>query len=181
MRSSRRTMSFQRLQLPLLILASTYMVAVFTGCTSIKHISCKDDSFYITTTNNIILPKVVARTETTATYDFSQIIVAKPVIKVSGPAKAKIKYRTYSNAADAVESVFELPDLNPHEQATDLMDRIVLITAAHESKSVRKFRFLVVELSDNVDILRTWAVPSSSQASYPHQQARPSRSSREDP
>ena len=117
----------------------------------------------------MILPTVVTQTETTLSCDFGRIIAAKPVIKVTGPSKAKIKYRTCSSAADAVESEFELPDLELHERATDLMERITRNTATHESKHVQNFRFLVIELSDNVDILRTGAVQTaSSGASCPH-------------
>jgi hypothetical protein len=143
----------------------TLEVVPFSGCTSVKHIDCGYDSFCSTASGNTITPTVIARTQTTLSYDFHSIITAKPVIKVTGPAKAKIKYRTYSDAADAAESVFELPDLSCDNKGTDLMDRIVLITATHQSKHARKFRFLDIEMSNGVDILRTGGISISSQAS----------------
>ena len=156
--------------LPLMALLTIVLTGVI-GCVEIKENCYATESFCATTTGSLILPKAVTQTPTAITCDFGSIITAKPVIRVSGPAKAKIKYRTYSNAADAAESVFELPDLNHHERATDLMDRIVRITATHESKFVRNFRFLDIELSDRIDILKigAMAIPSSSQASCPRQ------------
>ncbi len=154
------------------ILMLTLVAAPFSGCTNVKNIDCGYDSFCSTTTSDMIKPTVVTRTQTTISCDFNRIISAKPVIKVTGPAKAKIKYRIYSNAADAVESEFELPDLELHERSTDLMERITRITATHESKQIRNFRFLDIELSDNVSILRTGAVPSS-EASCSHRRAQP--------
>ena len=169
-------MNMQRLKILLSTLMLTLEVAPFSGCTSVKHIDCGYDSFCSTASGNTITPTVIARTQTTLSYDFHSIIAAKPVIKVTGPAKAKIKYRTYSSAADAVESEFELPDLELHERATDIMERITRITATHESKDVQNFRFLDIELLDDVDILRTWAIETaSSEASSPHRQARPSK------
>ena len=148
---------------PFLLLLSALFTATtsFTGCTSVEQIECGYDSLYSTATGDIMPPTIVTQTETTLSCDFSKIITAKPVIKVTGPSKAKIKYRTYSNAADAVESEFELPDLELHERATDLMERITRITATHESKDIQNFRFLDIELSDNVDILRIGAKPAS--------------------
>ena len=160
------------------ILMLTLSAAHFYGCTNAKYINCGYDSLCSTASGDVITPTVIARTKTTLSCDFHRIIAAKPVIKVTGPAKAKIKYRTYSNAADAVESEFELPDLELHERATDLMERITRITATHESKDVQNFRFLDIELSDDVDILRTGAravQTASSEASCPHRQARSSK------
>ena len=153
----------------------------FTGCTTVEEIDCGDDSFYVSTTNGIILPNAVRKTDLSITCDFGVAITAKPIIKVSGPAKSKIKYRIYSDAADAVESDFELPDLEHHEQTTDLMNRIIRITATHESKFARKFRFLSIELSDQVYLLKAGGIPISSQASSPRQRRQPSRPSPEDP
>ena len=163
-------MNMQQLKFLPSILMLTLAAAPFYGCTNVKYINCGYDSLCSTASG------VIARTKTTLSCDFQRIIAAKPVIKVTGPAKAKIKYRTYSNAADAVESEFELPDLELHERATDLMERITLITATHESKNVQNFRFLDIELLDDVDILRTWAIQTaSSEASCSHRQARPSK------
>lgn len=153
----------------------------FTGCTTAEEVDCGNDSFYVSTTNNIILPIAVSETDLSVTYDFGIAITAKPIIKVSGPAKAKIKYRIYSDAADAVESDFELPDLEHHEQATDLMNRIIRITATHESRFVRKFRFLSIELPDQVYILTAGGIPTSSRASSQCQRRQPSRPSPEGP
>lgn len=146
---------------PLLLSALFLMAAFFAGCTTVEQIECGYDSLCATASDDMILPTVVTKTETTLSCDFSRIISSRPVIKVTGPAKAKIKYRTYSNAADAVESEFELPDLELHKRATDLMERVTRITATHESKDVQNFRFLDIELSDNVDILRIGAKPAS--------------------
>ena len=168
-------MNLQRLSFLTLISALVPVAIGFIGCTTVRQIDCGNDSFCSTTTGDMIVPNVVAKTEKTISYDFNKIIFAKPVIKVSGLAKAKIKYRIYSNAADAVESVFELPDIDPREQATDLMDSIARITATYESPYARKFRFLDIELSDEVDILRTGAIPISSEASSPHQQSQLSK------
>ena len=145
----------------LLLPALFTATASLTGCTSVEQIECGYDSLYATAPDDIVTPAVVTIAKTTLSCDFNRIIAAKPVIKVTGPAKAKIKYRTYSNAADAVESEFELPDLELHERATDLMERVTRITATHESKDVQNFRFLDIELSDNVDILRIGAKPAS--------------------
>ena len=169
-------MNMQQLKFLPSILMLTLAAAPFYGCTNVKYINCGYDSLCSTASGDVITPTVIARTKTTLSCDFQRIIAAKPVIKVTGPAKAKIKYRTYSNAADAVESEFELPDLELHERATDLMERITLITATHESKNVQNFRFLDIELSDDVDILRTWArKTASSEASCPHRQDQPSK------
>ena len=164
-------------QFPSLLLISLLppITISFTGCTTVEETSCGNDSFFVSTTNNIISPNVISKTESSITYDFGNVITAKPIIKASGPAKAKIKYRTYSNAADAVESAFELPDLEHHERATDLMDRIIRVTATYESEFTRKFRFLDIELSNKVDILKAGGVPISSQASFPHQRGQPSK------
>ena len=164
-----------KLPFSLLLSALFSIAALLTGCTTVEQIECGYDSLCSTATDDMEAPTVVTRTKTTISCDFNRIIAAKPVIKVTGPAKAKIKYRTYSNAADAVKSEFELPDLELHERATDLMERTTRITATHESKHVRTFRFLDIELSDDVDILRTGARPASSEASCPHRQAQPSR------
>ena len=160
-----------------LLLSALYpMTAFFTGCTTVEQTECGYDSLCATTTGDTILPTVVTQTKMTLSCDFNGIITAKPVIKVTGPAKAKIKYRTYSSAADAVESEFELPDLELHERATDLMERTTRITATHESRDVQNVRFLDIELSDKVDILRIGAIqPVSSAASCPHRQAQPSK------
>lgn len=167
-------MSAMKLSFPLLLSALFPMAAFLAGCTTVEQIECGYDSLCATAFDDMILPTVVTKTETTLSCDFDRIISAKPVIKVTGPAKAKIKYRTYSNAADAVESEFELPDLELHERATDLMERTTRITATHESRNVQNFRFLDIELSNNVDILRTGAIqPVSSEASCPHRQAQP--------
>ena len=169
-------MNTRRLQFPLSILMLTLAVASFSGCTNVTHVDCGYDSFCSTATSDMITPTVVTRTKTTLSCDFNGIIAAKPVIKVTGPAKAKIKYRTYSSAADAVETEFELPDLELHERATDLMERITRITATHESKIAQNFRFLDIELSDDVDILRIGAIKTvSSEASCPHRQVQPSK------
>ena len=171
-------MRIQHYQFPLPILMLVFATASFFGCTNVQHIDCGYDSFCSTATGDMITPTVITRTQTTLSYDFNKIISAKPVIKVKGPAKAKIKYRTYSNAADTVESEFELPDLELHERSTDLMERITRITATHESKYILNFRFLDIELSDNVDILRTAAIKTaSSEASSPHRQAQSLKSS----
>ena len=169
-------MNMRQLKFPLSTLVLTLATASFHGCTHVKDIDCGYDSFCSTATGETITPAIVTRSGTTLSCDFSRIISANPVIKVTGPAKAKIKYRTYSSAADAVDSEFELPDLEFHEQSTDLMERTTLITATHEAKETRSFRFLDIYPSDNVNILRTWAVqPASSEASCPHRQAQPSR------
>ena len=172
----------RRLRFLLSIMMPVIAAASFSGCTNVSHVDCGYDSFCSTATGDMIAPAAVTRTKTTFSCDFNRIISAKPVIKVTAPAKAKIKYRTYSSAADAVESEFELPELELHEQSTDLMERIALITVTHESKHIRNFRFLDIELSDDVDIIRTWAIePVSSEASFPHRQAQPSRPWPEDP
>jgi len=169
-------MNMRQLKFLLPILMLTLAAAPFYGCTSVEHIDCGYDSFCSTASGDTITPTVIARSKTTLSCDFHRIIAARPVIKVTGPVKAKIKYRTYSNAADAVESEFELPDLELHERTTDLMERITRITATHESKDVQNFRFLDIELLDDVDILRTWAIQTaSSEASCSHRQARPSK------
>ena len=170
-------MDIRQLKFILAILMLPLAAAPFSGCTSVEHIDCGYDSFCSTSTGYVIMPAVATRTRTTLSYDFKRIIAAKPVIKVTGPPKAKIKYSTYSSAADAVESEFELPDLELHERATDPMERIVRITATHESMHIRNFRFLDIELSDNVDILRTGAIQSlsSSGASCPRRQVQPSK------
>ena len=171
-------MDMQHILFLLPILMLTPAAASFSGCTSVTHVDCGYDSLCSTATGDMITPTVATRTRTTLSCDFGRIITAKPVIKVTGPAKAKIKYRTYSNAADTVESEFELPDLELHEQSTDLMERITTITATHESKHVHNFRFLDIELSDNVSILRTEAMQAaSSAASCPHRQAGSSKPS----
>ena len=164
-----------KLPFPLLLSALFSITAFFTGCTTVEQIECGYDSLCSTATGDVTLPTVVTQTETTLSCDFNRIIAAKPVIKVTGPSKAKIKYRTYSNAADAVESEFELPDLELHERATDLMERITRITATHESKDIQNFRFLDIELIDDVDILRIGAMEASSEASCPHRKAQPSK------
>jgi len=165
-----------KLPFPLLLSVLFPMTAFITGCTTIEQIECGYDSLGATATDDMMLPTAVTKTETTLSCDFGRIIAAKPVIKVTGPAKAKIKYRTYSNAAGAVKSEFELPDLELHEQATDLMERTTRITATHESKYMQNFRFLDIELLDDVDILRIGAIQtSSSEASCPHRQAQPSK------
>lgn len=168
-------MNIRQLKFLLSILMLTFAVVPFFGCTNVMNINCGYDSFCSTTTSDMITPIVVTRSKTTLSCDFNRIITAKPVIKVTGPAKAKIKYRIYSNAADAVESEFELPDLELHERSTDLMERIIWITATHESKHIRSFRFLDIDLSDNVNILRIGAVAAqaSSEASCPHRQSQP--------
>lgn len=112
----------------------------------------------------MIVPKTVTRSESAISCDFGEVIAARPVIEVKGRPKSRIKYRTYGNAADAVDSVFEIPDLSYREKATDLMERIVLITATHESETLRKFRYLDIELSGEADVLRTGGMPPSSAA-----------------
>ena len=162
---------------PFLLLLSELLAASvsFTGCTSVEQIYCGYDSLCSTASGGMVAPTIVTRSEKTLSCDFGKIISARPVIKVTGPAKAKIKYRTYSNTVDAAESEFELPDLELHERATDLMERITRITATHESSVIQNFRFLDIELSNDVDILRTGANPTSSEASCPHRRDRPSR------
>ena len=149
------------------IAALSVIAAGVFGCTTVEDIDCGNDSFCHGQSSGMIAPRSVTRTDSALSCDFGEVITARPVVKVTGPAKSKIKYRTYSNAADAVESAFELPDLDCHEQATDIMDRLVLITATHEGKAARKFRFLDIELSDQVDILRTGGMSISSGASSP--------------
>lgn len=158
-------MKLQPLTVPISILASAVATAFVAGCTSVENIDCGDDTLVAEPAAGMILPKAVTRTGSTVSCDFGEVISACPVIEAKGPAKAAIKYRTYSNAADAAESVFELPNLSCDDKATDLMDRIVLITATHQSKYARKFRFLDIELSNGVDILRTGGISISSQAS----------------
>ena len=172
----------KRLQFPPSILVLTLAAASFHGCTGIQYDNCGYDSLCATAAGDAIAPAVVARTGTTLSCDFGGPVSARPVIKVNGPSKAKIKYRTYSNAADTVESEFELPDLDLHEKATDLMERITRITATHESRQVLNFRYLDIELSDDVDILRIEALRTvSSEASSPHRQSRSSKPWPEDP
>ena len=122
----------------------------------------------------MIVPKTVARSGSKVSCDFGEVVAARPVIEVKGRPKSRIKYRTYGNAADAVDSVFEIPDLSYREKATDLMERIVLVTVTHESKTLRKFRYLDIEPSDGADVLRTGGIlPSSAAASSPHPRDRP--------
>lgn len=166
-------------QLRFLLSISTLALAAttFSGCTSVTNVDCGYDSFCPTAAGNLTMPTTITRTSTTLSCDFGKVIAARPLIEVTGPAKAKIKYRTYSSAAGAVESEFELPDLELHERVTDLMERTIRITATHESKHIQDFRFLDIELSSNVDILKTGAIQTTSSAedSCPHRQARPSK------
>lgn len=165
-----------KLSFPLLLSALFPLATFFAGCTTVEQIECGYDSLCASASGDMTLPTVVTKTETTLSCDFNRIIAARPVIEVIGPAKAKIKYRTYSDTAGAVESEFELPDLELHERADDLMERITRITATHESKYIQNFRFLDIELSDDVDILRIGAIQTiSSEASCPHRQAQPSK------
>ena len=138
------------------------------GCCHVETIDGGDDSLCAEPGDGMICPETVTRAGSVICCDFGRTITARPVIEAKGPVKSTIRYRTCSEAADAVESAFELPDPNYHEQASDLMDRIVLITATHESKSARKFRFLYVEPADGVDILRTGGMPVSSAAPSRH-------------
>lgn len=154
-------------------LAASFMALSVAGCTTVEQSNCYDDSFCVEPTDGMILPTTVTSTDCAVRFDFGEVITARPVITVTGPAKAEIRYRTCGDAAGAVESAFKLPDLDYHEKASDIMDRLVMITATHESKEVRKFRFLDIELSKGVDILRTGGMPPSSQASSPRRTARP--------
>ena len=150
---------------PLSTLATAVITAIAVGCTTVEYTDGGDDTLRAEPAAGMILPKSVARTESTISCDFGEVVTAWPVIEVRAPAGSVIKYRTYSDAADAAESAFVLPELSRDERATDLMDRIVLITATHQAKHARKFRFLDIELSNGVDILRTGGMPSSSRAS----------------
>jgi hypothetical protein len=158
-------MNVNPLPMPLSTLAIAVITAVAAGCTTVEYADGGDGTLLAEPAAGMILPKSVERTESTVSCDFGEVVTACPVIEAKGPAGTAIKYRTYSDAADAAESVFELPDLACDDKATDLMDRIVLVTATHQAKSARKFRFLDIELSNGVDILRTGGMPISSQAS----------------
>lgn len=164
------------------------VAAGVAGCTTVENIDCGNGSFCAEPAGGMIFPEVVSKTGSTVSCDFGRVITARPVIRVTGPAKTEIKYRTCSNAADAAESAFELPDPGYHEQAGDLMGRIALITATYESTSVRKFRFLDIELPEATDILKVGARAvtcrndsSTCRAASPHQQGQPSTPWQEDP